>query len=74
MKIHKIVIHTHKVGREEKTVIQEGCPFNRTNNICILECVVCKYGLTEVKVPLPVCPLKMGVTQTITIKEENIKD
>ena len=69
MKSHRIVIETTKAGRGTEVLRKESCPFKKGGDICTLESIECRYGLTEVKVPLPVCPLKMGVTQKITIEE-----
>ncbi len=48
--------------------------FKKGGSICTLENIECNYGLTEIRVPESVCPLVHGVSQTITIRRQKVKD
>lgn len=73
-KVHKIEMVIYKAGRGAETIIREHCPFKKSGHICALEHIECRYGLTEIVVPEPECPLKAGVTQEFNIQEENIDE
>lgn len=66
-KADKIKIQTKKLGRGTEITIKESCPFKKGGSICKLEHIECLYGLSEIKVPRPACPLVMGVVLTIKI-------
>jgi len=73
MKSHKIHIKTSKAGRGETVLITEICPFEK-GGICSLEHIQCRYGLTEVKVPKPACPISSGLIQEFSLEEIETDD
>ena len=66
LKIRNIIrIEINKPRRGNSAIELEHCPLIE-NGICRLENINCNYGLTEVKIPFPTCPLSNE--QIITLK------
>lgn len=73
MKSERIKIVTKIAGQGEETLIKDSCPFSKCS-ICTLISMGCKYGLTEIKVPNPGCPILIEVSQKITVVKSDEKE
>ena len=65
-KVQKIRIEIDKPGRGKSSHELERCPL-KEHGVCRLEFIECKYGLTEISVPKPVCPLSFKNVVTLKI-------
>jgi len=66
-KANKIRITVDKPGRGQTIIELEHCPI-KEDGICRLELTECKYGLTEIKIPFPVCPMSGGSIVVLKFK------
>ncbi len=68
MEAHNIRIEIDRPGRGEVAVEMSSCPIKGNDNICRIELIQCKYGLTEATIPEPNCPFWQDNTVTIRFK------
>ncbi len=68
-KAHKIRVEVDRPGRGTSIHELESCPIKK-NGICRFEMIKCDYGLSEIYIPSPVCPMsgKAVVTLKISVK------
>ena len=65
MKAQMVRVEINKPGRGELAIELGHCPIQE-HGICRLELIKCNYGRTEIRVPLPVCP--MSNKSVVTLK------